>query len=295
MHLIREHLLHSELSSVFILSCQRVRAAKANKKSLHKPNRKKMTKPVNSGKKPDDKKKGEVRKGARKGREKALEEAVQRILNELTNDLRTSRREVQAAEMDAALSGKDSQELMSELLKEGSALCKAIPVNILRMSRQGKQYLDILGALQPTLKEVPVNSDRQNVDVDDKGTDEKNEVPQNQVAQIEQAPDVESVLPSLGLGEDDGQLADLVKEVLASGDMCRLARDGAGSSDIMGMFSAVTDIVNRKASEGSLDLAALDRQAQAMLGRMQQDHPELQDALGSTDVATLLSFAGSMR
>ena len=243
-----------------------------------------MTKPANPGKKREDKKAG------RKGREKALGEAVQRILNELTNDLRTSRREAQAAEMEAALLGKDAQTLMSELLKQDSALCKAIPVNVLRMSHQGKQYLDILAALQPSLKDIPIGGSTEQNQVQNSKEDEPGEA-----LQISKAPDVESVLPTLGLGEEDGQLADLVKEVLASGDMCRLARDGPGSTDIMGMFSAVTDIVNRKASEGSLDLAALDRQAQAMLGRMQQDHPELQDALGSPDVATLLSFAGSMR
>jgi hypothetical protein len=267
-----------------------------------------MTKPANSGKKREDRnenkngdktgdKNGE-KKGGRKGREKALEEAVQRILNELTNDLRTSRREAQAAEMDSVLLGKDAHALMSELLQQGSALCKTIPVDVLRMSRQGEQYLDILGALQPSLKEAPVRdpaSGRASFNLDNEEQRDPGAGDPEQSSQAEKASDVDSVLPTLGLGEDDAQLADLLKEVLASGDMCRLARDGAGSSDIMGMFSAVTDIVNKKASEGSLDLAALDRQAQAMLGRMQQDHPELQDALGSTDVATLLSFAGSMR
>lgn len=210
-------------------------------------------------------------------RHKGLADATQRIFIELTADLDKNGKKEVADHLKAAMAGKDSLAIMDALLTRDSDLCKAIPVDTLTRTDQGRRYLDILTVLQPALRE----SSQQTVDVPT--ADE----PAKQIVAVSTADPLAS-LPELLPGGESGELGDLVREVLSSGDICRMDGGTPQATDLAAMLQNVTSLIAKKTADGTLDLAALDQQAQGMMGKITQEHPELQSMLASPEIAGLM-------
>ena len=131
----------------------------------------------------------------RKDRHKKLSDAMNTLLHELKDDLAKNHKEGASAELERALDGKTGAALMDDLLNEESALCKAIPLQLLEKTPKGREYLDVLTELRRAARPASPSDPLAN-------------------------------LPELLPGGDSGQLGDLVREVMSSGDFCRMNMNG---------------------------------------------------------------------
>jgi len=229
-------------------------------------------------------------------RHKNLADATQRILTELKSDLEKNGKTSVSAPLDQVMTGKSSLAIMDQLLDKESDLCRAIPVDTLLKTHQGRRYLDILTVLQPSLRREAAEPGSSLPDGGGENQDNGMQIANRQ--QTEEAlsqVDPLASLPELLPGGESGQLGDLVREVLSSGDICRMNGETPQATDLAAMFQNVSGLIAKKTADGTLDLAALDQQAQGMLGKITQEHPELQSMLASPDIAALMGgLAGEL-
>lgn len=239
-------------------------------------------------------------------REQALADATKRTLLELKDALAKTQH-AQTGNLAGALDGRDGNAVMRELLNIDSPLCAAIPVQHLEKSAQGRRYLDLLTIIQPGLKSRHqtaslTTGSKISHEQSDAGEDVQQALARTIVGSVGEelvvpekkdtnATDALSQLPDLFPGAETGQLGDLVREVLASGELSRMNGEAPQMDDLTNMFGTVSQIISKKAAEGTLDLAALDSQAQSMLGRLSTDHPELRSMLSNPNIASMMAGA----
>jgi hypothetical protein len=254
-----------------------------------------------------DCKKKEEKQVKEKQARKRLAEATHRTLQELQGALEKTGRTEETARLRSELDGKGDAAIMEALMDEDSPLCRAIPVEVLNRTGQGRRYLDLLTVLQPNLKEREPSPQSPKAAQDGK-TEEPMEVSSLDVVPLDVVPldvvplevvskgpasDPLSALPELLPGADSGELGDLVREILASGDLGRMGGDAPRMEDLTSMFGTVSEIISKKAAAGTLDLTALQEQAQNMTGRLYADHPELRAMLSQPNIASMMMGGAS--
>lgn len=228
------------------------------------------------------------KKTSLEARHKSLADACQRTLTELVNFLEKNHLTSAANDLNAAISGKSSADIMDELLNKDSVLCGKIPLALLSGTPKGRNYIDSLRVIQPSL--VPVESP-----LDDVSTGLVKAEPAAAASSSAGQTPPQSFDPLNNLPEGiNGQLGDLIKEILSSGDLCRLSGDGPPQPvDMMGMFNTVSTVLSKKAAEGSLDMEALDKQAQGVWSQLSEQSAELGNAGLTPDIASVMSNFGN--
>ena len=218
-----------------------------------------------------------------KDRAHALEAAIKRTLDELVTDLRNPKYEDKyATELSRLTLDRPGKDLVAALQDEDSELCKAIPTDVLAKTQQGRKYLAGLSVIQPGLTRatLPVSS-----------TALVAATTAPPVSESRNASPLGESFSDLLPGDDNKALLDLVQDVFASGELCRLEGKNTSeldTNDFLGMFSTVKDVIERKAASGTLDLETIDKQANHMMTVLSKDHPEIQDLLGSQSMMNLL-------
>ena len=226
----------------------------------------------------------------RKGKKlTALEDAIKRTLDELVADLRNPKYDQTYTEtLSTIVTARSGKELIAELSKPTSALCAAIPTDVLKKTQEGRKYLAGLSIIQPMLTSAePTNDSSHCREVERVSSSTSLSTTSNTTTES-----FSQLLP----GDENKALLDLVQDVFASGDLCRL--EGKDTSeldtgDFLGMFSSVKDVIEKKAAAGTLDLESIDRQANHMMQVLSRDHPEIQGLLSNQNVLNLLPALSS--
>lgn len=153
-------------------------------------------------------------------------------------------------------------EIIKHFKDKNSELCKAIPVETLKKSAAGRQYLDIFALVQPEFSQAAPTS--------------KAVTPA-----VPSVPSLTATCGDTGPLSNNAALMNLVNDMMS--DLQVSPMTDPRELDIVGLFTKIQTKIRDKIESGELDEQELQQQANDFMGQM-KDIPEFQNVMSSPEL-----------
>lgn len=221
---------------------------------------------------------------------------VKKTMAELVKDLSSIDGSL-ALKLDNTLKTMKAKDVTVALQDTDSDLYKNIPVDMLRKSPQGKQYLELLAVIQPAIGEriqQGEESDRQEAEKAaevlrelDKTALETTLVHDDGESSNETTPPNNPFASLFAANEDNKMLMDLANEI-SNAVNYEPSSGIPNTEDFMDLMTRVSDSLQERIDSGQLDINALETQARGFMERM-QSVPEVANMMQNPQFIQMLS------